>query len=183
MPGGTYFFTLVTEGRESFLCSDLARKLLRESIDACRTDRPFDADAFVLLPDHLHAIWTLPPGYADFSGRWAAIKARFTRGWIDAGCGEQPTSGSRLRHRHRGVWQRRFWEHWIRGNDDFAAHLDYVHFNPVKHGLVTCPHLWPYSTFPKWVQRGIYAPDWMCVCNGKTITPPTFDELSGMELE
>lgn len=183
VPGGTYFFTLVTERRTPFLCTDLARKLLRESVDACRDARPFDAEAFVLLPEHLHAIWTLPAGDADFSGRWAAVKARFTRGWLDAGGRELPTSDSRRRHGHRGVWQRRFWEHWLRDARDFGEHLDYVHYNPVKHGLVTCPHLWPYSTFGKWVKRGVYEPDWMCVCGGRTVPPPAFGGLAGMECE
>ena len=115
--------------------------------------------------------------------RSGGVKARFTRGWLGAGGRERPTSGSRARHRQRGVWQRRFWKHWVRDRRDFAEHLDYVHYNPVKHGLVTCPHLWPYSTFAKWVKRGVYAPDWMCACGGRTVRPPTFNGLAGMELE
>lgn len=183
VPGGTYFFTLVTDGRRPFLCDELARRLLHDAIDACRSSRPFDAEAFVLLPDHLHAIWTLPTGDADFSKRWAAIKATFTSAWLKAGATERTVSDSRREHRHRGVWQRRFWEHWIRDDNDLREHLDYVHFNPVKHGLVTCPHRWPYSTFGKWVKRGLYSSDWMCVCGGRPVEPPSFERISELDLE
>jgi putative transposase len=172
VPGGTYFFTLVTEQRRPFLCDDLARTLLHDSYEQCQRLRPCKSEAFVLLPDPAHAMWTLPPGDADFSTRWASIKAGFTSGWLKAGAGELGVSSSRRAHRHRGVWQRRFWEHWVRDEDDFGAHLDYIHYNPVKHGLVKCPHLYPYSTFTKWVKRGVYEPDWMCVCGGRNARRP-----------
>ena len=113
-PGGTFFFTLVTHRRGRFLCDDLARALLRRSIDACRAVAPFEVDAFILLPDHLHAIWTLPEGDADFSSRGSRIKKRFTHEWVAAGGSEGAVTDSRRRNRRRGVWQRRFWEHVIR---------------------------------------------------------------------
>jgi putative transposase len=141
--GGTYFFTLVTENRRAILCTESARSILHRAIDDCRRDRPFDAVAIVLLPDHLHAIWTLPHGDAGFSIRWARIKAQFTREWLTHGGQEQGRSSSRLQQRRRGVWQRRFWEHLIRDAKDYESHFHYIHYNPVKHEVVRCPHEYP----------------------------------------
>jgi putative transposase len=182
-PGGTFFFTLVTERRAPLLCQPLARRLLAGAIRDCRLSRPFDAQAMVLLPDHLHAIWTLPPGDGEFSVRWASIKATFTRGWLGANGGEQGRTGSRICGRRRGVWQRRFWEHLIEDADDFARHLDYVHYNPVKHRLAACPHAWPFSTFGKWVRRGVYEPDWQCVCAGRSVVPPAMRAMDSTARE
>jgi putative transposase len=139
-PGGTFFFTLVTENRAPFLTSDAARQLLHQCIESCIRTKPFTMEAIVLLSHHLHSIWTLPPNDTDFSSRWALIKATFTRKWILAGGAEQHRTGARLHARRRGVWQRRFWEHCIHDEDDFARHLDYLHYNPVKHGFARCPH-------------------------------------------
>jgi putative transposase len=139
-PGGTFFFTLVTHGRARFLCDELARTLLRRAIDDCRAAAPFEVDAFVLLPDHLHTMWTPPAGDGDFSTRWMRIKRSFTCGWLAAGGREGAVSDSRRRNRRRGVWQRRFWEHVIRDPTDYQRHLDYIHYNPVKHKLARCPH-------------------------------------------
>ena len=166
-PGGTFFFTLVAEGRAPILCDDLARPILHKAIAECAASRPFTLDGFILLPDHLHAMLTLPPGDADYSTRWAFIKARFTREWLGAGGAERPRTGSRLWNRRRGVWQRRFWEHRVRDQDDYRCHLDYLHYNPVKHGLTACPHAWPYSTFSKWVARRGYDEHWQCTCDGR----------------
>ena len=177
-PGGTFFFTLVTEGRAPIFSSETARHLLRRAIEECRSTRPFDPVALVLLPDHAHAMWTLPPNDSNYSIRWAAIKARFTHDWLEAGGSEQRRTGSRVHDRRRGVWQRRFWEHVIRDEDDYAHHLNYLHFNPVKHGLSQCPHAWPFSTFPKWVRRRMYEPTWQCVCDGRT--PPRL-EFEGLD--
>ena len=96
----------------------------------------------VLLPDHLHAIWTLPTGESNYPLRWAWIKKEFTKGWLAAGGAEQPVSASKIRNGRRGIWQRRFWEHTISDEADFEAHVEYVHFNAVRHGLVDCPHDW-----------------------------------------
>jgi len=137
---------------------------------ACKAKHPFTIVALVLLPDHLHTIWTLPEEDADFSTRWSILKTCFTLAWLAAGGGEGAISSSRRRNRRRGVWQRRFWEHRIRDQDDFNRHLNYIHYNPVKHGLARCPHAWPHSTFGKWVKRGAYRTDWCCGCHA---TPQT----------
>ena len=165
-PGGTFFFTLVTEGRAPILCTDLARSILHKVIVECNASRPFHPDAMILLPDHMHALLTLPPGDTDYSTRWAYIKARFTHHWLAAGGAEQRRTGSRVWNRRRGVWQRRFWEHLIRDREDRNGHLDYIHYNAVKHGLAACPHAWPYSTFDKYVRSDAYEAQWMCGCDG-----------------
>lgn len=141
IPGGCYFFTVNLEDRRSDL---LVRHVdaLREAVRSVRGARPFRIDAFVVLPDHLHAVWTLPDGDEDFPTRWRLIKKAFS-GRLPAG---EPRSPSRRRRGERGIWQRRYWEHAIRDERDFAAHVDYVHVNPVKHGLAASPAEWPYST-------------------------------------
>lgn len=144
---------------------------------------PFSLEAVVLLPDHLHAIWTLPAGDADYSRRWAGIKRGFTTQWLGAAGGEATRSQSRERHRRRGVWQRRFWEHLIRDPADFEQHLHYIHYNPVKHGYVRCPHGWRWSTFEKWITRGVYDRDWQCSCNDQRPTPPDFRALDATAME
>ena len=128
----------------------------------------------VLLPDHLHCIWKLPEEDADFSVRWSCIKKAFTQSWIKAGGQEGAIPRYRGKLRERGIWQRRFWEHTIRNEDDFIKHVNYIHYNPVKHNLVTCPHLWPYSSFHRWVEEGYYAPDWLCDCEKRNIQAPDF---------
>ncbi|GAB4154179.1 MAG: hypothetical protein Tsb009_30730 [Planctomycetaceae bacterium] len=110
----------------------------------------------------MHAIWSLPAGDADFSKRWAWLKKEFTRRYLEMGGTEQRTSESRKRNRRRGVWQRRFWEHAIEDEDDFEAHFDYIHYNPVKHEYVSRPVDWPYSSFHRWVKQGVYDSDWGC---------------------
>jgi putative transposase len=182
-PGGTFFFTVVTERRAPLLCTETARSILRGIIAECQKARPFALEAIVLLPDHLHALWALPDGDSDYSTRWASIKARFTHEWLATGGQEQRRTGSRVRSRRRGVLQRRFWEHLIRDEEDFARHLDYIHYNPVKHGQVACPHAWPYSSLDKWVGRGVYEASWLCMCNGETVTPPKFEGLDQRAIE
>jgi len=182
-PGGTYFFTLVTVDRRPFLCDDLARFLLHESIAAARTNHPFHINGIVLMPDHLHMMITLPEDDQDFSHRLAAIKAIFTHDYLAAGGRESLQSASRRRHRHRGVWQRRFWEHLIRDQDDFNNHLDYIHYNPVKHSRAACPHAWAYSSFKRWVSSDGYEPSWQCICDGQCPVPPRFQGLGDLELE
>jgi putative transposase len=158
--GGTYFFTVVTERRAAILCGEQARLLLRQALNDCRDRWPFRIEAVVLLPDHLHTIWSLPPGDTNFSRRWSWIKHRFVRAWTDNGGLEQVVSESRSRNRRRGVWQRRFWEHSIRDEEDFERHVDYIHYNPVKHELARSPRDWPHSSFHRFVRQGIYPPDW-----------------------
>jgi putative transposase len=162
IPGGTFFFTVVTEGRSRWLCEDMARDCLRAAIRGCRRRRPFSLDAMVLLPDHLHAIWTLPPGDIDYSGRWAWIKREFTRLWLASGGPETEVGPGRRDQRRRGVWQPRYWEHTIRDEDDLERHVEYIHFNPVKHGLCRYPSDWPFSSFHRYVRAGHYPAEWGC---------------------
>jgi putative transposase len=155
VPGGTYFFTVtLAERRLALLVEHIA--VLREAFDAVRRARPFSLDAIVVLPDHLHCLWTLPPGDDDFASRWAQVKAGFSRG-IPHG---EHRRASLIRKRERGVWQRRYGEHLIRDDEDYSRHLDYIHFNPVKHGHVLVAADWPYSSFRRWVARGVYPLDW-----------------------
>ena len=136
----------------------------------CRLRYPFEIAAIVLLPEHLHALWTLPTGDDVYSLRWRRIKREFTRAWLQCGGAEAERSPARLRERRRGVWQRRFWEHTIRDESDLEAHFDYVHYNPVKHGLVRRPQDWPWSSFQRWVRGGHYSLDWAAE-NGLPIAP------------
>jgi putative transposase len=151
--GGSYFFTLVTENRRPLFEEPAAVALFLGAIEKVRARHPFEVDAYVVLPDHLHALWTLPVGDANFSTRWRLIKEGFTRGYLKTHEHLQ-RSESRRAKGEQGIWQRRFREHAIRDEADFAAHLDYIHINPVKHGLVTAARDWPYSTFQDWVARG-----------------------------
>ena len=153
--GGTYFFTVAIADRSSGLLVDHV-DALREAIRITRVAHPFEIVAMVVLPDHLHALWTLPDGDADYSTRWSLIKARFSRS-IALG---EPLSESRNRRRERGIWQRRFHEHTIRDEDDLRRHVDYIHWNPVKHGHVERAMDWPHSSFHRYVREGDLAPDW-----------------------
>ncbi|MFO0848151.1 MAG: transposase [Gemmataceae bacterium] len=160
VPGGTYFFTLVTYRRRPFLTTPLARDCLRVAIGQEQAVRPFDLFAIVLLPDHLHAVWTLPDGDANYSTRWSRIKERFTRAYT--GMDQSGATPERRRHgrRERAVWQPRFWEHTVRGEDDLTRCLDYLHYNPVKHGLADRVADYPWSTFARFVRLGEYEPGW-----------------------
>src|SRR3954469_11107416 len=154
VPGGTYFFTVTLADRRSSMLVDQV-KALRSAFRVARTERPFSIDAIVILPDHLHVVMSLPPDDADFSGRWRRIKGHFSTELIAAGAALKRASNGDLL-----LWQRRFWEHTIRDDGDFARHVDYIHFNPVKHGLVRCVVDWPHSTFHQYVRRGILPADW-----------------------
>ena len=181
--GGTFFFTIVTFERAEILCSAPARRLLREVMQECRQQWPFEMDALVLLPDHLHAIWTLPEDDTAYSRRWGWIKKTFTQRWISIGGEEQAVSRGKLNDGRRGVWQPKFFEHTIRDQEDFGRHLDYIHYNPVKHGLARCPHEWEWSSFRRWVRHDGYARDWQCVCNGPAMERPEFEGLSIAQME
>ncbi len=160
VPGGTYFFTVVTHERRQFLCDDSSRSLLREAINAISKSLPFETVAIVLLPDHLHAIWTLPPGDDDFSTRWRQIKDRFTRNYLKLGGTEGERSDSRIKQKERAIWQRRFWEHLCDDEDDLKRHLDYVHWNPMKHGLVKRVVDYKWSSFHRYMKLGEYTSNW-----------------------
>jgi putative transposase len=155
VPGGSYFFTVaLLERRRCLLTQHI--DVLHAAFAAVRRQRPFHIDAIVILPDHLHGLWTLPPDDADYSTRWRLIKAAFAR---------SIAPGERLSERRqpkgeRGIWQRRFWEHAIRDQRDFNTHCDYISYNPVKHGHVARVVDWPYSSFHRFVENGIYPSNW-----------------------
>jgi putative transposase len=154
IPGGTYFFTVTLADRRSTALVDHIGAL-RSAFRTARRERPFAIDAIVILPDHLHVILTLPTSDADFSGRLRRIKGHFSNALIDAGLN--------LKRRPNGdlaLWQRRFWEHTIRDERDLTRHVDYIHFNPVKHGLVQRVREWSYSSFHRHVREGILPGDW-----------------------
>ncbi len=158
--GGTYFFTVVTYGRIPIFNNSAARKLLHDAwLDTC-SRFPFESIAICLLPDHLHCIWRLPEGDADYSKRWRVIKEKFTKKYLrEIGPGEE-RNPSRLLRNEAAIWQRRFWEHTIEDEEDLETHLDYIHYNPVKHGYVESVLNWQWSSFHRYVKAGVYDPDW-----------------------
>ena len=170
VPGGTYFFTVNLEDRRSTLLVQHI-DILWAAVRRVKGRAPFHIDAWVVLPEHMHCLWTLPEGDSDFSRRWKEIKAAFSRNMAD----EEYVSSSRLRKGERGIWQRRFWEHTIRDERDYAIHMDYIHFNPVKHGLVAEVAGWPYSSFHRCVEMGIYPVEW----GGNGEVPDGGGEVSG----
>ena len=155
VPGGTYFFTAALRDRRATLLIDQVDALITVMRDV-RAIRPFRIDACVVLPDHLHAIWTLPDHDSDFPGRWKALKSHFTR--VVKSRGIQIPANARNEH---ALWQRRYWEHLIVSDDDYMRHVDYIHSNPVKHGLVTRARDWRWSTFHRYVRDGMLDVDWM----------------------
>jgi putative transposase len=171
VPGGSFFFTVVTADRRRLFADDKNIGTLREAFRTVRSKRPFTLDAAVILPDHLHCIWTLPPGDADFATRWRLIKT-----WLTKHCDADGVSGYALLTRPTGIrskpderkaskrestlWQHRHWEHLLRDETDYRRHVEYIHFNPVKHGYVKSPMDWPYSSFRGYVKAGIYSQDW-----------------------
>ncbi|WP_300672425.1 transposase [Desulfoluna sp.] len=159
-PGASFFFTVITHRRQPVLCEEPVRAALRTSIQRVREVAPFSIEAWVLLPDHLHCIWTLPEGDADFSSRWSRIKRHVTICCGDLFPRQGFTTKSRKARQEGTLWQRRFWEHRIRDERDFETHMDYIHFNPVKHGVVERVADWPWSTFHRYVNSEVYAPHW-----------------------
>ena len=154
VPGATYFFTVtLKDRRDDLLVTHI--DVLRLTFRAVRQQKPFRLDAIVVLPDHLHTIWTLPDGDADFSSRWQAIKARFTRSLNNR--------GEATKRNARGefdIWQARYWEHIIRDDSDFERHVSYIHYNPVKHSLVTCPTDWRWSSVHRYIRQGLIPATW-----------------------
>ncbi len=154
--GATWFFTVNLARRKG---NDLLIERiddLRAAFQHVRSRYPFRIEAIAILPEHLHCIWTLPAGDADFSVRWSLIKGRFSRAVEKS----ERISQSRAKRGERGIWQRRFWEHLIRDDEDFKRHVDYIHWNPVKHGWVSRAAEWPHSSFHDYVRRGIYPENW-----------------------
>lgn len=154
--GALYFFTVVSHGRRSLLTRPELRLSLRRAIQAVRQRHPFAIHGWVLLPDHLHCLWQLPQDDADFGRRWSMIKRKVSQDFPDGAA----LSLSRQLRGERGIWQRRFWEHLIRGEDDYRRHMDYLHWNPVRHGLVARVADWPWSSFHRLVREGRYPADW-----------------------
>ena len=169
LPGGTFFFTVVTYNRQKLLYLPDNVHLLRQAFRHVIQSHPFRIEAIVILPDHLHCLWTLPPEDSDFSTRWRLIKTYFSRHCQTGLHGEM--SDSRQRKKEKAIWQRRFWEHTIRDELDFQRHVEYIHYNPVKHGLVNAPVDWEYSSFQRFVRAGIYSADWG---SGEGVTFPDF---------
>lgn len=158
--GQVFFFTVVTNRRAPILTMEAGRNCLREAIQEVRHQSPFRNVACVLLPDHLHAVWELPRGDTDYSTRWKQIKAAFTKKWLRSGGCEQWKSASRESKGERGVWQKRFFEHTCRDESDLKRCVDYIHVNPLKHGLVERVRDWEWSTFHRYVESGEYDIDW-----------------------
>ena len=155
IPGAAYFFTVnLAERQRATLVEHI--DLLKHSFREEKKAHPFRIDVLVILPDHLHAVLTLPDGDADYSGRWRRIKAAFSAALPPI----EQRSASRRSKGERRPWQRRFWVHLIRDEQDYARHVDYIHFNPVKHGHVTRVRDWPHSTFHRFVREGMYTLDW-----------------------
>lgn len=150
IPGGSYFFTVVTYDRKPLLCQAPVIQKLRQAFCHVQQKFPFFIEAIVVLPDHLHCIWRLPEGDSDFSKRWQHIK-QFVSLNIQT---------SRNHRREKTVWQRRYWEHALRNEKDWQKHIDYIYYNPVKHGYTTRPLDWPYSSFKKAVVQGWYPSNW-----------------------
>jgi Transposase and inactivated derivatives len=153
--GWNVFFTVNLHNRGTSLLVEHIEEL-REVVRFVKSARPFVIDAWVVLPDHLHAVWTLPRGDANYSIRWQEIKKRFSKALPKT----ESLSSSNLKRGERGIWQKRFWEHCIRDEQDYQRHIDYVHINPFKHGLVTQVKDWPYSSFHRAVELGQYPQNW-----------------------
>ena len=157
--GASYFFTLVTHERAPLFAEPGRVELWRTAIAKLQAKRPFKIEAEVILPDHLHLLWTMPAGDGDYATRIRLAKTAFTKS-LGLGDGRTAVRKSRIQKGEREIWQRRYWEHMIRDDRDFQVRLDYIHYNPVKHGLVERPGDWPHSTFQAWVENGVYDPWW-----------------------
>lgn len=178
IPGSIIFITCVTYQRQPLFATEDAINLLRYAVAQTRKERPFEIIGAVILPEHLHFLWQLPPNDCDYSSRVGRMKVLFTR----ALRGQQPPppnlSLSRQKHRERDVWQRRFWERSLCDPQEVNHYLDYIHYNPVKHQLVTCPHVWLYSSFSRYVAKGFYSEDWACQCGDRQGKVPDFSDIT-----
>lgn len=170
-PGGSYFFTVITHDRKPILTIPDNISRLRAAFSHIKRNRPFIIDGIVVLPDHLHCIWRLPEDDSDFATRWRLIKHYFSRSCLGI---EGILNQSRQSKKEKGIWQRRYWEHLVRDEQDWRKHMDYINYNPVKHGFAKMPIQWPYSSFKHCVEKGWYPSDW------GSIEPNT---CKGMNLE
>ena len=160
VPGGTFFFTVVTFDRKPILTSAFSRQILRLAWKTVQEKHPFKCNAICLLPEHVHCIWTLPENDANYSIRWAAIKALFSKHYLLVGGIEGIRNTSRKRKGEAAIWQRRYWEHCIQDEKDFIRHFDYIHYNLVKHNLVRNVSEWKWSSFHKYKLKGYYKDGW-----------------------
>ena len=165
--GATWFFTVnLADRRQDLLTRHIY--LLREVMQEVKAQHPFEIVAMVVMPEHLHTIWTLPPDDANYATRWALIKASFSRALPKT----EAIRDSRQNKRERGIWQRRYWEHQIRDDADLQAHVDYIHYNPVKHGHTRLPIEWPYSSIHRFIARGWLSAEWCSEGAGGDATQP-----------
>ena len=174
LPGGTYFFTVITYHRQPLFINQENCRLYRKAVQFISEKYPFEELAYSILPDHIHTIWTLPEHDSDYPIRWRVIKGNFSRWYQELFGLVQVNNKSHLKRAEAAVWQRRYWEHFIRDDFDYENHMDYIHYNPVKHGLVTRPRDWKWSSFANHVRNGYYELDW-----GDEITPKFIDSAYG----
>ena len=160
IPGGTYFFTLVTYQRRNILSSPLSIEWLDIAISKVMAYHPFSIDAYCILPNHIHYVWTLHEKDCDYSTRIGLLKRYFTKLYSENFNAKEDLPESRIKRGELTIWQRRFWEHTILDVDDLSRHIDYIHYNPVKHGLIESARDWPYSSFLSYVENGVYDVEW-----------------------
>ncbi|NOX55540.1 MAG: transposase [Planctomycetes bacterium] len=177
VPGGTYFFTIVTYRRRRLFADEANLERLRSALREVKAEMPFHIQAAVVLPDHMHFIWTLPPGDDQYSKRIGLMKVKFTLSLRGRNALPDNVSPSRRKHRESDVWQRRFWEHTIDEEDEFESYFDYIHYNPVKHRYVSCPHKWRPSSFHRWVRAGVYENTWACCCGKRKPAALDFSDI------
>lgn len=158
--GGTFFFTVVSYKRQKIFTSPSFRTALRKAIKKTQQQYPFEINAWVLLPNHIHCIWTLPNNDKDFSLRWAMIKNSVSQQCKYTLYNNALLTPSKIERNESTIWQRRFWEHTIKDESDYQKHLDYIYWNPVRHGHVSSVNEWPFSTFHRDVQAGLYDEGW-----------------------
>lgn len=175
---GIVFLTIVTYNRQPIFNNSHNIDLLRKAIATVKSEMPFEILGAVILPDHLHFLCQLPPNDADYSKRVGRLKVLFTKSFKQENNVIQEVPRSRIKHRESNIWQRRFWEHNIRNEQDFEQHLNYIHYNPVKHHLVSCPHFWQYSSFNLWVKKGVYSSQWACICDQNKAKIPDFSSIN-----
>lgn len=177
LPGGTFFLTLVTYQRQPLFTDPNNISRLRHAVASVKKTMPLEIIGAVILPEHLHFLWTLPANDTDYSKRIGKLKVLFTQAFKGKNSLPEFLSKSRRKHRESDVWQRRFWEHTIKNEQELENFLNYIHYNPVKHGLVSCPHLWEYSSFHTSVKKGLYSLDWYCNCRGNQPSIPKFEMI------
>lgn len=180
-PGSCIFLTIATHQRRPLFAEAQNIYKLRLATAKMKAEMPVNIIAAVVLPDHIHFLWQLPKDDWDYSKRVGRMKALFSKSLGDVGYEAESLSLSRVKHREKGIWQRRFWEHTIRDEADLEAHINYIHYNPVKHGLVACPHQWLSSSFHRWVEQENLSNDWGCVCDGRKAKLPSFNRVGDCE--